>query len=603
MMMKYTRYLILLPLFYIILSPSCANTSTPPSGGPKDTIAPIIVKMSPDSNAVHFPVKGGRISIEFNEFVTLKEESKNIFISPPLPKKLETKIRARGIIVTIPSTLDSGKTYTINFGNAIVDNNEGNQFPSYSFPFSTGDYVDSLLLSGRVYDYKTLLPLDNIIVALYENHADSAVYKLRPAKIAKTNKWGYFVVKNLKPVEYRVYAFGDINENYIFDPENEKIAFLDTLVKPGIVMKKGVPQLTYVPEKDTSASLALPAEINLYLFKEPTVKQYVKNNGRPETKKFFIKFASPKPVIDSIFIEDYKPLPFIKQYNSTKDSLVLWVRDTSAILKDTVNMVVNYMKSDTSDNLVKGSDTLKMTAPRQKKDDEKQQRRSNFGQKEEKVRKDLLDLKIDALPDMVEQYGYQLIFPSPLYSMRDSLVKLESISPKGIKNREGYSFERDVADSCIYRLHMKGAMKQGFEYILTIKKGAFMDIYKYSNDSISKSVILPNDEKLSKIVLEISGVKSHYIVELTNLSREKVYRSLKCESDTTLTFPYVAPGEYSIRITEDINNNGIIDSGSLADKRAPEKVRLYTLPGGATSIKIPESAEINQRIDLKTLFK
>ncbi len=602
--MKYLKYILILPLFYLIFFPSCANTSMPPTGGPKDTIPPVILKVEPDSGNINFPLTDGKISIKFDEYVVLSDASKNIFLSPPLSKKPESKIRGKGIVVDFPVKLDSGITYTLEFGNSITDNNEGNIYPGYSYPFSTGKVVDSMVVSGRVFDYQTLLPVDNIIVAFYENLSDSAIYKMYPSKIAKSDKWGYFTVKNLKKIAYKVYAYGDINDNFKFDPENEKIAFIDSLVIPSKVMKKGMPELKYVKEKDTIGSLSKPSQLYLYLFKEPTVKQYIKNDGRPELKKFFLTFASPNVVIDSIKFEGMAPLNFIEQYNEVRDSLILWVRDTSIILKDTVNMIVKYHKTDSLTKYFLSSDTIQMIAPRVPKIDPKLAKRSNFGLQENTIRKNLLVYKsFEALPDMVEQIGYSIVFPAPLIGIDNSKIKYEFVTPKGQTGKEDFILSRSETDSCTYHLKNVSAMKKGFEYKLTFYNGAFKDIYKNTNDSVMKSVILPNDEKLSKINLELVGADASYIVDLTNNARNKVFRTLKTDKDGTLVFPYVIPGDYSIRITKDENKNGLIDSGSLSDKKQPEKVRLYLLPNGNSVIKIPESTELTQKIDLKSLFK
>lgn len=599
----YIRYLILIPILYLLFFPSCANTSMPPTGGPKDTIPPVIVTVEPDSNAIQFPLKNGIISIEFNEYVVLVDAQKNISISPPLSKKPESKIRGKSIIISFPVPLDSGITYTLDFGNSITDNNEGNIFPTYSYPFSTGKFVDSLIVSGRVFDYESLLPEDNIVIAFYENLSDTAVYKTFPSKIAKSDKWGYFAVKNLKKTNYKVYAFGDINDNFKFDPENEKIAFIDSLVQPSVVMKKGIPELEYIKEKDTLGSLSKPASINLYLFKEPTVKQYIINSGRPGRKKFYLTFASPNVQIDSLGIDGTNIFKYIKQYNSSKDSILVWVRDTVVDLKDTVNMIVKYYKSDSLDKLFLGNDTIQMVAPKIKKVDTKQSKRANFGLQEDKIRKDLLDLKIEASPDLVEQYGYSLMFPDPLINIDYSKIKYEYVTPKGQTGNELFELKRSDTDSCIYYLKNTASMKQGFEYKLTILEGAFKDIYKNSNDSTMKSVILPNNEKLSKITLDLKGAESSYIIDLTNNTRDKVFRTLKAHKDGLIVFPYVASGDYSIRITKDSNNNGLIDSGSLAEKKQPEKVRLYKLPDGKSVLKILESTELTQTIDLKLMFQ
>ena len=136
---------------------SCANTSTPPMGGPKDTLAPVLVKVAPDSCATNVPVKDVRIELRFNEFVQLKDAEKQIYISPSLSKRIQPKIRAKSVVIELEDTLKPNTTYTVDFGASISDNNEGNPFPPYSLAFSTGSTVDSLMASGFLYDYKSLL--------------------------------------------------------------------------------------------------------------------------------------------------------------------------------------------------------------------------------------------------------------------------------------------------------------------------------------------------------------------------------------------------------------------------------------------------------------
>jgi len=166
-------------LFFVMYS--CANTSTPPTGGPKDTIPPILVRVIPDSNSVNFPVKGGTIELKFSEYVVLKDPNKHVFMSPPQRKRLITKIRGKSILVSFPELLDSSTTYSVHFGNSITDNNEGNLFYPYVYSFSTGQTTDSMMCAGVIMDSGTLLPLEGIIIGFYSNLSDTAVYKTYPS--------------------------------------------------------------------------------------------------------------------------------------------------------------------------------------------------------------------------------------------------------------------------------------------------------------------------------------------------------------------------------------------------------------------------------------
>lgn len=244
----------------LIFPPSCANTSTPPEGGPKDTLAPILVEVVPPINSLHHPVdiKHSTVSFEFDEYVVLNNPNSYIFLSPPQSKPPTAKIKGKKVVVSFTEPLDSSQTYSLSLGEAVKDNNEGNPFPPYTHSFSTGSYVDSLFVSGNIVEASTMLPMSNMTVLFHTDLSDSAIYKVRPRAAAKSDLWGYFTVRNL-PVDsiYRVYAIQDLNNNCIYDPDQEMVAFLDTLVRPTGVMRPGLPELVPVMMTDTAACQAV----------------------------------------------------------------------------------------------------------------------------------------------------------------------------------------------------------------------------------------------------------------------------------------------------------------------------------------------------------
>ena len=184
---------------YCFYHSSCANTHGSPTGGPKDTIPPIVLATVPDSNSTNVPgdLKSS-ISITFNEYIQIVDASKNILLSPPQQKRVKTRLKGKSLIVSFEEPLDSNKTYTIYFGSALADNNEGNVLTNYAYSFSTGAVLDSMLYSGTVLDYSTLLPLEGVTVALYENPRDSSVLAELPDAVTRSDKWGYFCFRNLK---------------------------------------------------------------------------------------------------------------------------------------------------------------------------------------------------------------------------------------------------------------------------------------------------------------------------------------------------------------------------------------------------------------------
>ncbi len=585
---------------YCLHSSSCANTRGAPTGGPKDTIPPVVLNMEPDSNTINFPVVKGKITITFDEYVQLKDPSKNIILSPPQKKRPKTSIKGKSIVVTFEEPLDSNTTYSLNFGNAIVDNNESNPLPFFTYTFSTGTTIDTMMLSGNVYDYATLLPVEGATVSLYHNAKDSSVFNDLPAAVTKTDKWGYFVVRNIKNVPYRVYTIKDENNNNKYDPGLELVGFLDSLYTPNVIMEKGMPQLGIYDMKDTLACMSRPSEIELVMFPEKTTKQYIRDYKRVSERGSYIKFGAPNVQIDSFSIKGIKSSRVLQQLNATKDSLCFWIKDGSMI-DDTLFVGIKYLKSDSLNNLVPTAENLKFILPKALRNKDKSNDRSKQDNKEKK-RKDLLELSLKATPETLDQDGFVLEFPEPLLVAKQDSLRFTMIDPKQQKFNAPYTFTRDTADLKRYILMPVDEFKKGNEYELFIPQFAFKDIYGNTNDSTKLKVSLPNDEKLSSIAMQLTNVDTKYIIELVNDTRDKIFRRYTVTKDSTLLFPYLKEGDYSIRITQDLNANGRLDIGDVLAGKLPEKVRLYRLPGGEAIIKVGERMDIEQSVDLKELF-
>jgi len=598
---------LILSLAMLAGASSCANTSTPPSGGPKDTLAPVLLKILPDSNRTGFPRKDGKVELRFDEYVVVKDAVKLIYLSPPQKKMLETKIKGRSIVVTFPEELDSATTYSINFSSSISDNNEGNLFYPYVYPFSTGDKLDTLVQSGMVMNYKTLLPMENVLVGYYKNLPDSSIYTTYPSVMSKSDKWGYYTARYLQNVPYRVIAFKDENNNNLYDPGTELVGFLDSLVKPSLPLQKGMKEIEYINIKDTLKALARPYEKVFYLFKEKSGNQYIKDSKRPQRRMAYITFGAPDVRIDSMGFRGIDSSKVLSQFNITRDSLVLWIKDTLTNVPDTLFFNLKYYKTDTLKNLVLDRETVKLVSVTKKRTAQNDTRLSPGKEKpardQKEQRRDLMELKIEADPSMIEQIGYKLIFPAlPVKMMLDSVI-LESTSPKGIKAIEEYTFAKDTVESLWYYVRFKRKVLPGFTYTLKIPEKVFTDVYRFTNDSSATPVILPNTDKLASLSLNITGTKGSHVVELVNQTRDKVFRSYKILSDTTLVFPYIQPGIYNVRITQDLNGNGILDVGNLIEGIQPEKVRLLQLPTGKNLIELKEGLELEQNINLNEIFK
>ena len=585
---------VVIVLASMIFSHSCANTTTPPTGGPKDTIPPVITKLSPLPGAVNVSVHKTKLVLEFNEYVTVKDP-KSLFLSPPLEKTPKYKLQGKGVVVTFECDLDSNKTYTLDVTNAIGDNNEGNMFPGYTLVFSTGDRIDSMMVTGIVQDCNTLKPLKGATVMLYKDHADSALFLHRPDAAVKTDEWGYFCLRNIQDTVYRLYAIIDENNNNIYEAETEKVAFFDTLVTPVMKVADTLPELQKYDMKDTANCLARKTEYELNIFREKPTKQLIVNKERLGERTAYITFMAPYAQVDSIWIKGVPAEKLITQFNIVQDSLEIWVNDPKE-QPDTFFLNVKYMKTDTLGLLNSFTEEIKLIKPRtglaaktSRKDIKKEDTTAVF--------------TLEAKPETVEQYGFVFEFKYPLVKDGFDSLTFRYLNPKQQEFFEKYKVTQDTLNLRKYVVRPNIEMLPGYEYFLKVPHRKFKDINGFYNDSTEVKVTLPNDDKLSSMSLVLSNVNNKYIIDLLNEKRDKVMRSYVIDQDCTLPFPYLKAGKYSIRITEDLNRNGIVDTGNLLEHKQPEKVKFYKLEDDKMLIDIPEMTELEQNIDVAEMFK
>lgn len=594
-----SRFFPIIPVAFVLgsmmFSPSCANTTTPPSGGPKDTIPPVITKMFPLPGTTNVPTIKTKLELEFNEYVVVKDP-KSLFVSPPPKKTPKYKIKGKSVIVYFEDdTLATDRTYTLDVTNAIGDNNEGNMFPGYTLVFSTGDRIDSMVVTGIVQDCNTLQPIKGATVMLYKDHADSAVFLKRPDAAVKTDDWGFFCIRNIQDTLYRMYAIIDENNNNIYEPETEKVAFIDTLVKPIVKVTDSLPELMKYDMKDTLNCLARKQEYELNIFKEKPTKQMIVNKERVGDRTAYITFMAPYAQIDSLWIRGVPQDKIIRQFNIMQDSLEIWVNDPKP-QPDTFHLYVNYMKTDTLGLLNSFTEEIKLVNPNKSK-------LLKSAKKDIKHEDTIAVFKLNATPENVEQEGFTMEFNYPVVeSAFDSLV-FRSINPKQQEAIGKYTVTQDSLNLRKYIIRPNEKLLPGYEYFLKVPHRKFKDVNGFYNDSTEKKITLPSDDKLSSLLLTLTNVENKYIVDLLNEKRDKVIRSFIVNKDETLLFPYLKAGKYSIRITEDLNKNGIVDTGNLLEHKQPEKVRFYKLEDDTFLIDIPEMTELEQSIDVKEMFK
>ena len=599
--MNLRKFIPLIPVALILGSLmfpwGCANTTTPPSGGDKDTIPPEMTKISPMPGTVNVNPHRTKLVFTFNEYVKIKDAN-GIFLSPPLEKKPKAVIKGKSVVVSFESDLDTNTTYTLDLTGAIADNNEGNMFPGFTLVFSTGPQIDSMCLTGLVQDFQTLKPLKAVTVMLYKDHTDSAVFLRRPYAAAKTDDWGFFSIRNIKDTLYRVYAVKDENNNNMYDPETERIAFLDTLFRPKTVYNDSIYELKKFEMKDTALCLARKTDFELNMFREKPSKQLIVKKERVGVRTAYLTFMAPDAKIHDMRIKGLPREKLISQFNPQKDSLELWVNDQRK-MPDTLQLVIKYDKTDTTGTLVPTEETVRLALDKKVRAEMMKKANDIRSRKHEDT---IAVMKTTADATTVEQYGYQIEFQYPLIMESWDSLTMRSVNPRQQEARMEYVLEKDSTNLRKFSIKPTTPFQQGFDYYLKIPHRKFRDVNGYYNDSTELKVTLPKDDKLSSITLELSGVRNKYIVDLLGEKRDKVIRSFIVEADGPLLFPYLKAGKYCIRITEDLNRNNIVDTGNLLEHRQPEKVRFFKVDDQFL-IQVLERSEMVWTLDLEEMFR
>ena len=585
--------ILLLILPTMLVTHSCANTTEAPSGGDKDTIPPYITDISPLPGAVGVPLEGMTFVFTFNEYVTI-ENPNNIFLSPPLGSTPKSRIKGKNLLVSFEEPLKPNTTYTLSFTDAIADVNEGNIFAGYTYAFSTGQKIDSMMITGTVRDCNTLEQVKGATVMLYKDFSDSAVFRSRPDAAIKTDDWGYFALPFIQDTLYRLYAVLDNNNDNIFDPETELVAFADSAVRPFQTASDTTREMLRYDMLDTLACQARFSEYELKLFREIPSRQLIKGRGRNSERSAYISFMAPYAMIDSLKIEGYRASQIITQFNLLRDSLEIWLNSRSAA-PDTMKLELDYYKTDSLGDLSLQTENIRLALTNEMRTYSKRSRRELTESDTTCV------LKVTATPETVEQNGIEFLFSYPIISEKFDSVRFTAITPRQTEIEQKFTLERDSLNLRRYILRPDGQLLTGYEYRLKVPYKAFRDINGYYSDSTEVSFSLPGDQNLSTLVTELVGVGTRYIVDLLNEKRDNTLRTYGVVSDTTLTFPYLKEGRYSIRITEDRNGNSYVDTGSVLEHRQPEKVMFYELEE-QSYISVPAASEVVQTIDIAELF-
>lgn len=580
---KYLALLLVILGFY-----ACAGTGWSPDGGPYDEEPPKFVRSNPVPNAINNTRK--EVSIEFDEFINLENASEKVIISPPQREQPEVKTRGRRVVVEFFDSLIANTTYTIDFGDAIVDNNEGNPLGQFSYAFSTGPEIDTMAVSGTVLNAENLEPIKGIQVGLHKNLNDTAFTKLPFDRISRTDSRGQFTIRGVAPGKYRIYALQDGNQNYMYDSKTETVAWSDSLIIPD--MTPAVRFDTIWNEIDTTHidtifevhyTRFLPDNIMLRAFKEENSMQYLAKSERPDIKKFNLYFSAKADTLPTLRGLDFDEKQLIVEANQRNDSITYWIKDTTLCERDTLTIELKYLETDTLGQLVPTTDTLRMVnkIPRerrlamQKEADEKAEKERKKREKKGDtiaVETKFLTMSVDAPSELDINRNIVLSFDEPIESIDTSAIHMQTMIDS-VWQDTPFIFEADTIAPRRYIILANWQPAQ--EYQLTIDSLGFKGIYGLYTDKAENKLKVKTIEQYGTLFLNIKGAASHAIVQLLN-SNDEVVRQQPVSEKQTCDFYFLQPGtKYYIRLFNDTNNNGRWDTGNYEEKRQAEEVFYF----------------------------
>ena len=602
--------LLFLPAFFS----RCASMMTP-TGGPRDSLPPVIVAMTPDNFSTNRPLLNHeKIYVEFNEFVQLKDQQKEFFTSPAMKKKPTITIRGRGIVIQLRDTLLPNTTYALNFGSAVRDNNESNPLNSMRYVFSTGPEIDSMILSGYTADsYKAdsvsksfiwFFPADSVEdVPEY----DSTVFKYKPAVIARAENNGIFIAQNLKPIPYRIYAIQDKNDNQMYDPGSDQIGFLEGTYNPA-------EQPDFAIWYD-SVRMYVSAEPQLYfrMFTDAVFRrQLLSESERPLQHKAMLYFSAAHPQIEQLRFDSIPAERVIVDPQTVgRDTVALWFNVPAAELPDTIKGEITYLKHDSLNVLQPVTEQLKLAwrkietkeEEREREKLERERRKAEEAGEEwvEPEKENPFAYKLSLSGDINPENDLTVDFDYPLVRLDSAALLLTLTHADQTIEDVPVRMERDTAQ--LRRWYIRAPWQTGGQYTLTIPEGAITDVAGFSNDSIIGKYTVLDPEKFATVKVHVKGRDdgSKYIVQLLDESNA-MKQERRDVATGDIQFNFVPAGNIKFRIIEDRNGNGKWDSGNVIERRQPERAEMYADEQGEDTFATKANWEIEFTMDMNRIF-
>jgi uncharacterized protein (DUF2141 family) len=585
------------PLIYSILSllvVACASLGSP-DGGEFDEIPPKVVSATPAERATGIQNRKARIN--FDEYIKLQNANEKVIVSPPQIEPANIKAEGKHIKIELKDTLKPNTTYTIDFSDAIEDNNEGNPMGHYTYSFSTGEEIDTMEVAGTVLNAEDLEPVKGILVGLYpvdSNLTDSILRTTPFNRVSRTNGSGRFTIKGVKRGKYRAYALDDKDGNFIFSQKSEKVAFdsiiFETSCKRDIRMDTiWRDTVEYDSIRVVPYTHFLPDDLILLSFLEDGQDQHLLKKERNEPEFFTLYFTAPADTLPVIRGLNFDEKCLACEASEHFDTLTYWITDTTFYRQqDTLNFDISFLETDTTGVLSPHTENVilvpKITWAKKWKEQSRKIEEWNK-QREKKIKK-----AKQPLPNEVNPYTKTFLDISckpssfldpnqnPRYTAKEPLANVDTSKIHFYIKRDSdwiphpYLFLPDKRDKKVYTLYAEWDAKETYRFIADSL--AFTSVMGNSTKPFRNEFHVKDDEEFGAIFIHVLAPDSNIIVQLLNHS-DKVVATQHADKEGRADFFYMKPGDYYIRCFIDANNNGIWDTGNYSEKRAPEDVFYF----------------------------
>ena len=577
---------------------SCAKMGNP-DGGWYDETPPQVIGAEPEDKGIN--VNSRKIKIFFNEFIKIENATDNVIVSPPQLEQPEIKAAGKRILIELKDSLKSNTTYTIDFSDAISDNNEGNPLGNFTYSFSTGDRIDTLEVSGNVLEAENLEPVKGILVGLHPV-ADSlkagssvldvdSVFRKQPLlRVSRTDSRGHFVIKGIAPGSYRVFALQDMDGTYTFSQKSEKIAFNHEIFVPSF--KPDVRQDTIWSDSLHIRSITpvhythfLPDDIMLRAFTELQTDRFFLKTERKQANRFDVFFSYGHAELPTIKGLNFNAEDaFVVEPSEKKDTILYWLRDTTLVNQDTLSVEMTYYATDSLGELQLKTDTLEILSkdPYAKRMKKLADEHKEWKKKQEKAAKKgmpvdsimpvkHLDLKWNAPSELAPDQNISVTFTTPLALADTSKIRLYS-KIDTLWYEAPYEFRPMKNAHRTYEL--LGEWRPEVEYSLEVDSAAFTDIYGLTSNKLKQGFKVKSLDSFSSLIFTFEGMAGKNIIAYL---LDKGGNTIKTATTTdgSVQFFYIKPGTYYLQMLVDHNGNGQWDTGNYDEDLQPEEVYYY----------------------------